>query len=70
MKKWISTFALMFFFVLGTMACPLCQGGQGVQKKTIDAYKKVTLFLALSPMIAGAGIYFWVKKSSRKPQQP
>ncbi len=66
MKKLFLTTGLLLFFIAGVVACPLCQGGQGVQKKTIAAYKKVTLFLALSPMVVGTGIYFLVKKQGKK----
>lgn len=46
-------------------ACPLCQGGQGISKDTITAYKGVTLFLALLPIIGSAGIFYWIYKRKK-----
>jgi len=43
-----------------TVACPLCQGGQGISKETIFAYKGITLFLALLPILGSGGIFYWI----------
>lgn len=49
-------------------ACPLCQGGDGISLETIHAYKSVTLFLALLPILGGAGIFYWIYKRYQQPK--
>jgi len=48
------------------VACPLCQGGQSISKKTIFAYKAVTAFLALLPIIGCSSIFYWIYRKTSK----
>ena len=44
-------------------ACPLCQGG--AKKDTDFAYKGITLFLALLPILWAFAIFYWIKIKSK-----
>jgi hypothetical protein len=66
MKKYLKIFSIIIiaaFLLLSSMtnACPLCQGG-GYSKKTTKAYKQVTLFLGLLPIVGAGGIFYWIYK--------
>ncbi len=56
------------FFLLPFLseACPMCQGG--TSKDTIFAYKGITLFLALLPVLGGGGIFYWIYLRSKKAE--
>ena len=60
MKKniWLSIFSILILLPAIAGACPLCQGG--ASEKTAIAYKGITLFLALMPIIGGGGIFYWI----------
>lgn len=64
MKKKYLIFLAVFLFPLIVGACPMCQGGPS--KDTILAYKGITLFLALLPIIGVGGIFYWVYIRSKR----
>jgi hypothetical protein len=66
MKKNILFLVILFIAIpFFADACPLCQGGQGYTKETIIAYKWVTAFLALLPMLMAFGIFRWIFKNRK-----
>lgn len=67
MKKQLRFFILFIAFLLVPVisnSCPMCQGAPS--NDTIFAYKGITLFLALLPIIGAGGIYFWIYLRSKK----
>ena len=62
----ISAFIVLaiVLFSIEANACPLCQGGAA--KDTAFAYKGITLFLALLPILGAGGIFYWIKIKSNK----
>ena len=65
-------FVFIFSLPLVAPACPLCQGGQGYSNDSIFAYKAMTLFLALLPILGCGGIFYWIyckyKRIERDPE--
>lgn len=59
----IILFLFIFLIPLVGSACPMCQGGP--TKDTILAYKGITLFLALLPILGGGGIFYWIYLRSK-----
>lgn len=56
-------FLAIFLLPLMVGACPMCQGGPS--KDTVLAYKGITLFLALLPILGGGGIFYWIYLRSK-----
>lgn len=63
MKKSLAT-ALALLITTSIMACPMCQGE--AKENTAVAYKAVTAFLALLPIIGGCSIFYWIFKKNRE----
>jgi hypothetical protein len=65
-KKYISHLICLVsvIFPLLSNACPMCQGGPS--ENTIMAYKCITLFLALMPIVGGGGIFYWIYLRTKK----
>lgn len=63
MKKTLIT-ALALLVTASVMACPMCQGKS--EGNVITAYKAVTAFLALLPIIGGCSIFYWIFKRNRE----
>lgn len=59
MKRTLIT-ALALFITASVMACPMCQGKS--EGDVITAYKAITAFLALLPILGGIGIFYWIFK--------
>lgn len=60
----ILIFSAIFLLPSVIEACPLCQGG--AEKDTDFAYKGITLFLALLPILGGCGIFYWFYHQNKK----
>lgn len=59
----LTIFTAIYFLPVASNACPLCQAG--ATKRTNKAYKEVTAFLALLPIIGGGGIFYWLRSGSK-----
>lgn len=67
MKKTPTISLLLLAIILvsiGANACPLCQGA--ATKDTDFAYKGITLFLALLPILGAIGIFYWINMKYNK----
>lgn len=68
MKKILFPYLLSIILILTLpetiAACPLCQGSG--TKDTDFAYKGITLFLALLPIIGAWGIFYWIRLQNKK----
>lgn len=63
MKKYFVTLlALLITTVI--WACPMCQGKS--EGDVITAYKAVTAFLALLPIVGGILIFRWIFRSKKE----
>ena len=54
----ILIFVLLIFLPAIADACPLCEGSG--TKQTDFAYKGITLFLLLLPILGCGGIFYWM----------
>lgn len=69
-KKHLSLILFLVIFLVPVIAhaCPMCQGGPS--KDTIFAYKGITLFLALLPIVGAGGIFYWIYLRSKNIKEP
>lgn len=64
--KTVTIVLLLILFIPELCGCPLCQGGDGIKKETITAYKQVTAFLAGLPVLGGIGLFYWIFKKTKE----